>query len=1018
MTTASQATAAFMQKLGETSSEEELISMLNSEVDLNFQFDNFTPFMFAISQGCTPALVEEMLAFGANPFVCVDGINALDIAAKSHQNPEVIKMLARQGFDSEALTRALFLAAAENTNFRIILELVKAGADAYAEVDGCSLLMTAAAKNPSVEVVRIALEIDRFDPDLLEEPDDSDDSEGSEADNDLNQFRVIKSALLNPDPAILFAICEEGFSVNFLLNDENTGFLLDLKEAMPDFFSRIVRAGDVLLAADPKYLPPLSHVAMFSKDTILMSELIQAGADPDQESPSGALTLFAALANMHGTEVGMKMIECLLKNGADINLVSSKGMATLHFAMLIRQTTPEMVDYLLQSGANINLTAENGKTALDFAIAGDVDEKIVRLLLSKGADERVKDSDGFTPVHRAIERGRYDLLKLFLDNGFSIKENFYDYGSALHYAVNAFPTGLDCSHVENLLGDSIGNLCARVVELIVAAGVDVNEKDSDGQTALEFSLLDPVCHLEVVDKLIDLGAEVNSMLSHNYTPLMTVAGFGSCDSVLLLLKKGADVNARLPDGSQAIHLAAEKNSDPEVIRLLASAGADLNSRCDGKTPLHFALGANESVAVIKCLIDAGSDIEAKDENGLTSLFYAVVAEKKAIDKTKALLSAGASVNATQEAGYTPLFYATRAVNIEKILDLLLDAGADINRCCIYGYTPLYEMVVSRETTAKKLKALIARGADINAREDKYGFNGLHTALVNNDLKAARLLIDFGIDIDLPDKEGRTVLAVTVATQPLNRRMFQLLLNAGANVNATDNEGCSILHHACRDKDEETIRALLQAGADPSAKTSEGISVIDVVSLRNKGPDDFAAISELLSSPIEVKDAGKTGRESAASAERTLIRKDRNDQLRREPVAAKPRKRAKSSEKETKAPKLVITKRLEAGNILVMSLVGRFERSTMDQFLAEAEELQSVQFKDLILDFEGVSFLDAQALGALVKMLVAMNTIEKRMVIINLDGDHSALFSMIKLDEIITICEDLAAALSFLQAHTD
>ncbi len=107
MTTASQATAAFMQKLGETSSEEELISMLNSEVDLNFQFDNFTPFMFAISQGCTPALVEEMLAFGANPFVCVDGINALDIAAKSHQNPEVIKMLARQGFDSEALTRAL-----------------------------------------------------------------------------------------------------------------------------------------------------------------------------------------------------------------------------------------------------------------------------------------------------------------------------------------------------------------------------------------------------------------------------------------------------------------------------------------------------------------------------------------------------------------------------------------------------------------------------------------------------------------------------------------------------------------------------------------------------------------------------------------------------------------------------------------------------------------------------------------------------------------------------------------------
>lgn len=963
MTTVSQATTAFMQKLGETSSEEEHMAVLNSEVDLNFQFGEYTPFMFAISQGCAPALVEEMIALGANPLVCIDGISALDIAAKSHQNPEVVKILARQRFDTEALTKALFLAAGENSNYEILLELVRAGADPLAEIGGNSLLMMAAANNPCFDVVRMALELEWIKRDILEGLDETEESELSEVYDELNQFRILVAAMFNPDPAILFAICEEGFRLNCLLNDEHADFLLDLSKTVPELFSKIVRAADVLLAANPEYLPPLSHIAMFNANSVLIPEFVRAGADPDQENPCGALPMLTALSNRHGVKVSMQMIKCLIENGADINLISSKGMAPLHFAMFAKQPSPEMIECLLQSGAKADLITENGKSMLEVGILAGVDDKIVKLLLSHGADPCQESADGCTPVHRAIANGRLDLLKLFLETGFPIKEKFADHGSALHYAVDTFHCGLDCSHVENLLGDSIGNLCAGVVELIVASGIDVNEKDSEGQTALEIALLNPVCHIEVVEKLIDLGAEINSLLTNSYTPLMTAAGFAFSESVSLLLKKGADVNAKLSDGGQAIHLVAEYNFDHEIISLLVEAGADINSRRNDRTPLHLAIKANENMAVINRLIDVGADIEAKDNAGSTPLFYAVVAEKKAVDKTRALLAAGASANAAEGNGYTPLFYATSTRNIEKILDLLLDFGADINCRAISGYTPLFEMVLTRRATTKKLQALIDRGADINIQENKCGYSCLHLAVTQKDLKSARLLIDFGIDIDLPDKKGHTALALCLAAS-FNRKIFQLLLESGADVNATDNEGCSVLHHAASLQDDEIILALLQAGADA-------------------GPADSDELAEELS---------------------------------HEPVETKSRKRTKSAEKENKTPKLVITKRIEAENFLVMSLTGYFGRATTEQFLAEVAVLQTVSFKDLILDFANVEFMDVPALGALAKVLMTLNTMEKRMVIINLYD--STLFTMSKFDEILTIRDNLEEALSFLRAPVD
>ena len=71
--------------------------------------------------------------------------------------------------------------------------------------------------------------------------------------------------------------------------------------------------------------------------------------------------------------------------------------------------------------------------------------------------------------------------------------------------------------------------------------------------------------------------------------------------VQLLLEKGADVNARSTDGRTPLMFAA--SSTPEIVTLLLEKGAEIEARDNkGMTPLMFAASAE----IKQLLIDAGA----------------------------------------------------------------------------------------------------------------------------------------------------------------------------------------------------------------------------------------------------------------------------------------------------------------------------------------------------------------------------------------------------------------------------
>ncbi len=111
------------------------------------------------------------------------------------------------------------------------------------------------------------------------------------------------------------------------------------------------------------------------------------------------------------------------------------------------------------------------------------------------------------------------------------------------------------------------------VRQLLAAGADVNAKDEGGWTALMkacYNAEQKRGYAEVVQALIDVGADIEAPIGYGVRPLMLAAGYGEADVVDTLLKAGADVLAKNEGGYTALMMVKQKFY-VDVINLLHEA---------------------------------------------------------------------------------------------------------------------------------------------------------------------------------------------------------------------------------------------------------------------------------------------------------------------------------------------------------------------------------------------------------------------------------------------------------------
>jgi ankyrin repeat protein len=159
----------------------------------------------------------------------------------------------------------------------------------------------------------------------------------------------------------------------------------------------------------------------------------------------------------------------------------------------------------------------------------------------------------------------------------------------------------------------------------------------------------------------------------------------------------------------------------------------------------------------------------------------------------------------------------------------LAASPNVNAKDVNGSTPLY---IAAGRGHKEVAALlIANGADVNAKTNKYGWTPLHRAASEGHKEIVELLIAKGADVNAKKKDGWTPLHYAAT-----KEIAELLITEGADVNVMGKHGWTPLHRAASAGYKEIAELLIANGADVNARQGN----------RGGTPLDFAMRGRYLS----------------------------------------------------------------------------------------------------------------------------------------------------------------------------
>jgi ankyrin repeat protein len=205
--------------------------------------------------------------------------------------------------------------------------------------------------------------------------------------------------------------------------------------------------------------------AIISQDLESTIKLLGAGANVDAKSRDKMSYNHSPLH--FACSVGnLKIIELLIKNGADVNASGSMRKRPLHCA----GNRLQVIKLLMKNGAKIEATDHEGCTALHReAWWGHVDA--VKLLSEYGANIDARDVNGWTPlfyVSHVREPGQEEVAALLIARGASVAAEDGYAQTPLHIAAQ-------WNRVQ-------------IVEILLAAGANINAKRQDGLTPLDVAV--------------------------------------------------------------------------------------------------------------------------------------------------------------------------------------------------------------------------------------------------------------------------------------------------------------------------------------------------------------------------------------------------------------------------------------------------------------------------------------------------------------------------------------------------
>ena len=173
----------------------------------------------------------------------------------------------------------------------------------------------------------------------------------------------------------------------------------------------------------------------------------------------------------------------------------------------------------------------------------------------------------------------------------------------------------------------------NIVEKLLDKGAEIDREDLFGNTPLFYAV--KAGHLNVVELLLNRGANINKIDKIGYTSLYYAVDFKNLDMVELLLKYGAKISFKPNPSITPIHyIAIHKNGDVGVklLNVFIKYSVNINEQdIYNDTPLHIATMTN-NYKIAETLIKNGASFDIKNNDGKTALDIAKEEKYTEIEK--------------------------------------------------------------------------------------------------------------------------------------------------------------------------------------------------------------------------------------------------------------------------------------------------------------------------------------------------------------------------------------------------
>ena len=261
-----------------------------------------------------------------------------------------------------------------------------------------------------------------------------------------------------------------------------------------------------------------------------------------------------------------------IKNKMSINKNNNLHITPVHLACI--NPNEKILEELLNNGGETEFQDNMGRKAISYA-ATCKGPGPLKLLIKKKCNVNDREKAGFTPIIHACRTGRYENVKLLLENGANpMLKPRPGQCMSIHFACmkesdenlkivklllekNPELININGSGKKSPLHFAVINNCPKIVEYLVKNGAKINQSDKYCRSPLLLSC--KYGYSKITKYLIECGANLNKCDNSQNSPLHYACAFGNLDCVKILLDHGADINSLNMWKNLPIEIALLKN---------------------------------------------------------------------------------------------------------------------------------------------------------------------------------------------------------------------------------------------------------------------------------------------------------------------------------------------------------------------------------------------------------------------------------------------------------------------------